>query len=135
LRAGEDRIRLIQIDTPETEAGAECYGEEATRALEELVPPGSRVRLVPDRGLDNVDQYGRLLRYVWRGEQLVQLELIRRGAAAPFFYRGERGTYARKLLRAARRAQRERRGAWGACPDAELDPGRGWNTGPDRRRR
>ena len=48
----------------------------------------------------------------------------------PYFFRGERGVYADELLSAAKDARRERRGLWGACPGAKLDPNRGSLTGP-----
>ncbi|MER3487420.1 MAG: hypothetical protein C4307_01115, partial [Chloroflexota bacterium] len=83
------RVRLAQIDAPEREG--ECYGEQARRALEQLAPVGSRVRVETDPALDRLDRYGRLLAYVFKGDMDVNLELVRRGAAAPYFYRGERG--------------------------------------------
>jgi endonuclease YncB( thermonuclease family) len=60
----------------------------------------------------------------------VNVELVRRGAAAPYFYRGARGRHADELERAARTALRERRGLWRACPRARLSPNRLLETGP-----
>ena len=57
------------------------------------------------------------------------LELVRIGAAAPYFYRAERGLYARRLVAAAREARSERRGLWGACPQARFRPERQVATG------
>lgn len=56
---------------------------------------------------DRVDQYGRLLRYVVRinGTLNVNLRLVAIGAAAPYFYMGRRGRYARRLEALARRAR------------------------------
>ena len=119
--AGGQRVRLLQIDTPELGSG-ECYSRAARTALVRLVPLGSSVRLESDSGLDRVDRYGRLLRYLWRGSTNVNLELVREGAAAPYFYRGDKGRYAGRLLGAARAAKRARRGLWGACPGTTLDP-------------
>lgn len=110
---GGARIRLVQIDTPE--AGGECYAAAATRALGRLARPGSRVVLEQDRGLDAVDRYGRLLRYVRVGRTNVNVELVRRGAATPWFYDGERGRYAAEFLSAVESARRAARGMWGAC--------------------
>jgi micrococcal nuclease len=126
LRDGR-RVRLLQIDAPEQES--ECYGRAATRALRRLTPPGSVIGLRSDPGLDDRDQHGRLLRYVVRGGTAVNLELVRRGAAVPYFFRGERGVHAGVLVSAARRARREHLGLWGACPGAQLDPDRGAVTG------
>src|SRR6266511_246407 len=88
LRDGR-RIRLVQIDTPELGSG-ECYSRAARTALLNLAPPGGRVVLEVDLALDRVDRYGRLLRYIRRSGSNVNLELVRRGAATPYFYRGDR---------------------------------------------
>jgi endonuclease YncB( thermonuclease family) len=126
LRDGR-RIRLVQIDAPERDT--ECYGRAAGAALARLTPPGTRVMLERDPSLDGRDGYGRLLRYVLVGELDVNLELVRLGAAAPYFFRGERGRQAGSLLSAAEAARAHRRGLWGACPDARLAPDRGLVTG------
>ena len=127
LRDGR-RVRLLQVDTPELGSG-ECYSRAARTALRALAPPGVRIVLESDRALDRTDRYGRLLRYVKRGAVNVNLELVRRGAAAPYFYRGERGRYASSLLRAAQRAKATRRGLWRACPSTVLNPYRAVATG------
>ena len=107
-------VRLVQIDAPELGSG-ECYARESLRELESLAPPGRRVELQRDPRLDDVDQYGRLLRYVLVGQRNVNLELIRRGAATPYFHRGDEGRYADALLRAVAAARSAGRGMWGAC--------------------
>jgi endonuclease YncB( thermonuclease family) len=115
------RIRLVQIDTPELGTG-ECYSRAARTALLRLAPPGAGVVLEADPSLDKVDRYGRLLRYVRRSGLNVNLELVRRGAAAPYFYRGDRGRYASQLMAVARAARAAKRGLWRACPGTKLDP-------------
>jgi micrococcal nuclease len=123
------RVRLLQIDTPELGSG-ECYSRAARTALIRLVPLGSLVTLEADPALDHVDRYGRLLRYLWHGSTNVNLALVREGAAAPYFYRGDRGRYAARLLAAARAAKAAQRGLWGACPHTALDPNGPVQTGP-----
>ena len=112
--AGGARVRLLQIDAPELGDG-ECYGREATRELGRLLEPGDAVELENDRGLDDVDRHGRLLRYVLRDGVNVNVELVRRGAAAPFFLGGERGRYADQLLDAVEDARRADAGMWASC--------------------
>ena len=107
-------VRLLQIDTPEVGSG-ECYSRAAARELRRLLPVGTTVRLEANQRLDRVDRYDRQLRYVWRGGMNVNVELVRRGAATVWFYDGERGKYAARLLATARQARAERRGFWGAC--------------------
>lgn len=111
---GGARVRLVQIDTPELGSG-ECYSRAASRELRRLLAPGTRIALEADARLDKVDRYDRLLRYVWRGRVNVNLELVRRGAATVYFYGGDRGKYAARLLAAARAARAARRGLWGVC--------------------
>jgi micrococcal nuclease len=111
---GGARVRLLQIDAPELGEG-ECYAREAKRELERLAPRGARVELTGDPELDDVDRYGRLLRYVARDKTNVNVELVRRGAAAPYFRTGERGRYADELLHAVGKARVGHRGMWGSC--------------------
>jgi endonuclease YncB( thermonuclease family) len=59
LNGREVRVRYIGIDTPERDERGYQESSSANRALVQ----GRTVRLVPDR--ENVDQYGRLLRYVY----------------------------------------------------------------------
>jgi endonuclease YncB( thermonuclease family) len=127
--ANGERVRLVQIDSPEVQE-RECYGAAAQSALRRLVQPGTTVRLEADPRLDQVDRYGRLLRYLFRGPLNLNLELVRRGAATVWFYHRDRGRYASALLRAARQARAERRGRWGACPGTPFDPYHAADTGP-----
>jgi micrococcal nuclease len=121
------KVRLVQIDAPELET--DCYGRAALEALIALAPKGTRVTLAADPRLDDRDRYGRLLRYVLvRGEN-VNVELVREGAASPYFFRNERGRFAAELLDAVDEARTARRGFWGVCPGAELNTGLGSITG------
>jgi micrococcal nuclease len=124
----EGRVRLVQIDAPEMGAG-ECYALEARTALLRIAHPGTGVALSTDARLDERDQFGRTLAYVLIGGENVNLTLVRRGAAAPYFFRGERGRYADQFLAAARTAKRAGRGLWSACPGTKLDPRRQVDTG------
>jgi micrococcal nuclease len=112
--SGGDRVRLVQVDAPELAEG-ECHALASLRALERLVPRGSAVQLESDPALDKVDRFDRLLRYVHVGATNVNVELVRRGAATPYFLGGEEGLYADELLHAAEAARGERRGMWGSC--------------------
>jgi endonuclease YncB( thermonuclease family) len=109
-----DRVRLVQIDAPELGEG-ECYARESRLELERLAAPGDGVELESDPELDDTDRYGRLLRYVHAAGTNVNVELVRRGAAAPYFRRGDEGMYADELLDAVDQARRSGRGMWGSC--------------------
>lgn len=128
------RVRLVQIDTPEVYSHPECYGRQASAVTKRLLRPGTAVRIVREPATDSVDSYGRLLRYVIRRRDGldVNVHLVAVGAAAPYFYRGRRGRYAAELTRLALRARSRRLGLWGRCPGTPYDPYRGVSTGPPR---
>jgi micrococcal nuclease len=69
-------VRLIGINTAET---TECFSSEATASLSALTPPGSNIGMTVD--VSDVDDFGRLLRYLWVGGMSVNGELVSRGAA------------------------------------------------------
>jgi len=131
LRNGA-KIRLVQIDTPEVYFSPECYGKQASAITKRLLPQGTAVVLTAEPATDRVDEYGRLLRYVIRARDRlnVNLYLVRVGAAAPYFYDGRRGRYAGLLDRLARRARARHLGLWAACPRTPYHPDRGVATGP-----
>ena len=120
LSTGE-KVRLLQIDTPEL-SPVECFGEEARSALVSLLSASEQLSLKVDPKLDKVDRYGRLLRYVFVGNTNINLKLVELGAAAPYFYRGERGQYSTQLLKAAQNAKSKNLGLWKKCPGTALAP-------------
>ena len=126
------RVRLVQIDTPEVYSAPECYGAQASAITKRLLPRGTPVRLYPEPKTDSVDAYGRLLRYVIRARDglNVNVQLVRLGAAAPYFYDYRRGRYAGLLVRLGLRARSRHRGLWGRCPGTPWDPNHGVSTGP-----
>jgi endonuclease YncB( thermonuclease family) len=111
---GGERVRLAQIDAPELGQG-ECYSRKATAALRRLLPAGTKVRIETDPKLDEVDEYGRRLAYVFKGNLNVNIELVSRGAAAAFFFQGNRGRFAKALETATKHARRRRHGMWKDC--------------------
>jgi micrococcal nuclease len=77
---GGARVRYIGINTPEI---GEPYYHEATEANRQLVL-GKRVYLEED--VQDKDKYGRLLRYVWVDDTIVNAELVRQGYAYSYTY-------------------------------------------------
>ena len=120
LSTGE-KVRMLQIDTPELSPG-ECYGKEARSALISLLNSPGQLSLKTDPKLDKVDRYGRLLRYVFVGKTNINLKMVEIGAAAPYFYRGEKGQYSVEILKAAKNAKAKSLGLWKTCPSAKLTP-------------
>jgi micrococcal nuclease len=83
-----DRIRLIGIDTPETDPRntVECFGKEATARATQLMR-GKIVTLESDPSQDNVDKYGRLLRYVFLTDGTnVNYLMVKEGFAQEYTY-------------------------------------------------
>lgn len=128
IKLGDGRsVRLLQIDTPELRGG-ECYAKEAQVSLANLLNQRGALRLTTDANLDRVDAYGRLLRYVFKGRMNLNLEMVKIGAATPYFYKRELGRYSTELLRAAEAARDKKIGLWSACPGTKLDPYRALTT-------
>jgi len=125
---GGQRVRLVQIDTPEKQV--ECYGDAASALTKRLLPAGAHVRLEQDPKLDQVDRFNRELAYVWKGDEDVNVTLVRDGAAGVWFFGARRGRYAPELLRAAEQAQAAHKGLWGVCPLARFDPNASMSSGP-----
>ena len=114
-------VPLVQLDAPETDEN-ECYADKAKRTLESLLPPGTHVAIELDPALDRNDRFGRMLAYVEKNGTNINIQLVRQGAAAPWFFHGDQGRYASTFLQAAYQAKQHHRGLWGACPQTQLDP-------------
>lgn len=102
------RVRLVGIDTPERD---ECLYDDAKRLLARMVD-GETVGLQRDRS--DTDRFGRTLRYIWRGEELVNERLVDEGLAVARVY-GDDDLHADRLAEAQRRAREAQRGLWGAA--------------------
>jgi micrococcal nuclease len=108
---GEERVRLIGVDTPETvhpNKPVERFGKEAS-AFTRRMAEGRRVRLEFDQELR--DRYNRTLAYVYLDDGMfLNAEIIRQGyghayTRFPFKYFEEFRAYERE-------ARAQRRGLW-----------------------
>lgn len=115
LDSGEN-IRFIGIDAPETSRGKECYADEATQFLKQLVE-NKQVTLIKD--VSEADRFGRPLRYVMvideNGSELFVNEVLVRGGYA------EAASYPPDtakddiLQQAEEEAKQEKKGLWNKC--------------------
>ncbi len=105
LDGRNERLRLVGIDAPER---GECGYEEARSALIDLVD-GVAVRLEAD--VSDRDRFGRLLRYVWVGDVLVNEVLTSEGVAIARRYPPDTAL-APRLEAAQAEAQEAARGLW-----------------------
>lgn len=105
---GEERVRLIGVDTPETKdprRPVEYFGQEAT-AFTRRLAEGRRVRLGYDQ--QRQDRYGRTLAYVYlENGTFLNAEIIRQGyghayTRFPFRYLEEFRAYEREARESGR---------------------------------
>jgi hypothetical protein len=115
------KIRLLQIDAPEL-AENECFAKESKTALVNLLAKKGTITLKADPASASFDRYGRALRYIFVGKLNVNLEMVKIGAAAPYFYQGEKGIYSASMLKAAQDAKFYKVGLWKTCPGTQLVP-------------
>jgi micrococcal nuclease len=117
-KSGQETVRLIGIDTPETKkpnTPVQCYGKEASAFTTTLLT-GKKIWLEQDTS--NRDQYGRLLRYVWvesgssylfANEEIVGLGYANAGDYPPDTH------YHDRLFAALNSARSQGLGMWGSC--------------------
>jgi micrococcal nuclease len=115
LTSGE-RVRFIGVDTPESVkpgTPVQCFAKRASAFTHALLD-GARVRLV--HGDERRDRYGRLLAYVYRARDglNVNAELLRRGYARTLAI-PPNTEHAREYAALASGARRAGKGLWGAC--------------------
>lgn len=117
------RVRYIGVDTPETvhpDLPVEWMGPEASAANAQMVA-GKTVYLEKD--VSEVDQYDRLLRYVFLADgTFVNAELVRLGYAQVSTYLPD-VKYVELYLEMQREARAAGRGLWGPQPTRTPHPG------------
>jgi micrococcal nuclease len=115
--AGEARVgaaytvRLLGIDTPESvdpRRAVECFGREASAATAALLR-GRTVLMVKD--MEEVDSFGRLLRYVYLGAEMANARLVVNGYANAYTY-PPNVRHASLFVDLQRRARQAARGLW-----------------------
>ena len=111
-----ERVRLIGVDSPETNGPPICYGHEATAHAQGLLDAaGGRIWLEKD--ISETDRYGRLLRYIWLDpmrQRMLDEAMVADGYAQVSTYPPD-VKYQDRFLAAERLAMSEQRGLWGAC--------------------
>jgi len=116
-----ETIRYIGVNTPETKhptRGAEPGGREATEVNRQLVA-GQQVRLELD--VQERDRYGRLLAYVYVGDQMVNAELVRRGYAQVMTV-PPNVRHQELFVKLQREAREQKRGLWADPSEATTPP-------------
>ena len=114
---GEEKIRLIGIDTPELGFDGmedECYAQEARSFLQEAIDE-KKVWLTFDKTCTDV--YGRLLAYVHTdvgSHGFVQRQMLQRGMGPDFPF-DDTPTFNALFAEDAQQAKEAQLGGWGRC--------------------
>jgi len=116
LEDRKEKVRLIGIDAPELDQ--DPWGIQARDALRGLVD-GKTVRLETDITLR--DQYRRLLAYVYVGEMLVNLELVRQGQAV-LYTLPPNVAHIEEYRQAQQEAREAERGVWDREKPLDVNP-------------
>lgn len=107
-----EKVRLIGVDTPETvhpTVGVEPYGKEASNFTKDQLTD-QMVELEFD--VEERDQYGRMLAYVWLGEDMFNEVLLYEGYAQIATY-PPNVKYVERFKSAQQDAREAERGLWG----------------------
>lgn len=112
---GGKRVRLIGIDSPETDM---CYNKEATNKAKELL---ENQEVTLEKDVSETDRYGRLLRYIWKGDVLINEQIAHEGYAASSSYPPD-VKYQERIVAAQKEARDGGKGLWGAACAATPTP-------------
>ncbi|MFC7439737.1 thermonuclease family protein [Laceyella putida] len=83
---GTNKVRMLSIDTPETNyqgAAQDPWGTHAKNYLAQLLPAGTKVTVETD--VEETDAYGRLLAHIHKGTLDVNKEMVRQGHAVTYY--------------------------------------------------
>ncbi len=78
---GGVKVRLIGINAPER--GEEYYEEAKSFLMDKILYR----EVILERDVDDKDAYGRILRYVWLNDELINAEIVRLGLAVAKVHR------------------------------------------------
>lgn len=111
---GGIKVRLIGVDTPEMKnknKTIDCFAAEATKKTQSLLT-GKEVVLEKD--VSETDKYGRLLRYVYLDDEMVNDTLVKEGYAKISTFPPDVKN-AQIFLASEKLARENKAGLWQAC--------------------
>ena len=112
LVEGNQRVRMLGIDTPETKHPTlppEPFGAEATEFTEHVVT-GHTIRLEFD--IERYDDYGRILAFVFVDGMMLNEQLVAAGLATAEPQYSFRSDYKKRLIAAEKNAKAQHLGIW-----------------------
>lgn len=114
IAGNETRVRLLNIDTPETvdpNKPVECLGPEASDNLKSLLKPGDEVELKYD--VERIDPYGRTLAAVFKGDKFINRSIAEAGLGIAVKYEPNTKYY-QEILNAQKAAESKNTGLFSA---------------------
>ncbi len=119
---GEQKVRLIGIDTPEMDDEREDVRYRAFLAKRFAYYHLFRERVSLELDWEREDEYGRILAYVWWGNRMFNEFILREGFAAVFLKYPFRKDYRRRFIAARNLARLENIGFRMQAPYPDLPP-------------
>jgi micrococcal nuclease len=110
IESGE-KVRFIGIDTPEISGRTDCYGNESKEYLKNFLD-GKEIKLEKD--VSEKDKYGRLLRFVYLEDVLVNKKIVEDGYARVSTFPPD-VKFQDMFLEAQESARNGRLGLWSQC--------------------
>jgi micrococcal nuclease len=107
-------VRFIGLNAPESvdpRRADQCFSHEASEYMRSLTE-GAIVTLIADESQDDVDKYGRLLRYVEKDGVDLAAQMITDGYAFEYTYRGSEYARQAEYDVAEANAAATKRGLW-----------------------
>lgn len=119
----EETVRLIGIDSPESvhpQKPVECFAKEASAHLEETIKDKD-VFIETDPSQGDTDKYGRLLRYIYLGDENINEMMVADGYAFEYTY-ADPYKFQDDFIEAEEEAREEEVGLWSPdiCDYSEL---------------
>ncbi|SFL80285.1 thermonuclease family protein [Salibacterium qingdaonense] len=112
-KGGEETLRLLLIDTPETvhpDEPVQPYGPKASEYAKELLPEGKDVTVEIDTTIR--DDYDRFLAYLWVDGKMVNKTMVEQGLARVAYIIEPNTRYVERLQKAEQQAQQQNLGIW-----------------------
>ncbi len=110
-----EKVRFLGINTPEK---GETFYVEAKERLEKLV---LNKKIYMEKDKETCDKYGRLLRYVYLEDDMVNLKMIEEGYATVYIIKPN-DAYERLFKNAEEVAMNSRQGMWSLVSEGKCSP-------------
>ncbi|WP_052342694.1 thermonuclease family protein [Bacillus sp. EB01] len=114
VRGKEETIRLLLVDTPETQhprLGVQPFGPEASDFAKEILYPGRKVEIEPGINYGR-DKYGRLLAYIYVDGEMFNERLLEEGLARVAYVYPPNTKYVDVFYDIQDEAKKKEKGIW-----------------------